>query len=177
MSLAKKRSAAKAPSFAAARDREHANLMIALIGEAQRERARLKAEMNEQLARVKADYEEKARPHAEEIARLVQGVQAWCETNRDSLTGGGKTKTVKFAAGEVCWRTRPPRVSVSDTLLAISWYAQNRLRKFLRIKEELDKEAMLADRENAEKNPHIRIASAGENFVVKPFETELEEVA
>ena len=43
------------------------------------------------------------------IKELGQGVQIWAEANRNDLTRDGRTKTAKFAAGEISWRTRPPR--------------------------------------------------------------------
>ena len=83
------------------------------IGEAQRERLRIETAMNDEIAAIKTRYEEQARPYAEQIKALSQGVQTWCEAHRDELLTG-KSKTVNLASGEVKWRTRPPRVSVRN---------------------------------------------------------------
>ncbi len=51
------------------------------------------------------------------------------------------------------------------------------LRGFLRVKYEVDKEAMAAKAAAAAKVPGVTIASAGEDFIIEPFEAELVEGA
>lgn len=46
--------------------------------------------------------------------------------------------------------------------------------RFLRIKTEINKEAMLEDRKTAAAIRGITIGSDGEDFLVEPFETELQ---
>lgn len=158
------------------RDRDEANLYIALIGEAQHERARIEADMNDHLAKVKADAEAKAKPLAEQIAARMRGLQTWCEANREQLTGG-KTKTVKMAAGEISWRNRPPKVNLRNIEKALEWLKASKLLRFIRTKEEIDKDGILKEPGAVRESPYISVGSAGEEFTVKPFETELEEVA
>jgi len=50
------------------------------------------------------------------------------------------------------------------------------LARFLRVKEEINKDAMLAEQDLAQTITGVSI-SQGEDFVIVPFETELEEVA
>lgn len=151
------------------------NDAIAAIGQAQRERTRIEAEMNDNLASVRAEYEAIAKPHADRIAELTQGVQFWCESHRDNLTKGGKTKTAKLAAGEVSWRMRPPSVTVRGKEAVIAALKALKLSRFLRIKEDIDKDAMLADPDAVSQVKGVSI-SQREDFVIKPFLTELEEV-
>lgn len=145
------------------------------IGELQRERDRIQADMNGRLARIRVHYEARAKPNAERIAKLTRGVATWCEAHRDELTHGGKTKTARLATGDVSWRMRPPSVVVRGLSNVIAWFKANGLTRFLRVKEELDKEAILADPEAVEMVKGLSI-SQREDFVVKPFSTELEEV-
>lgn len=152
------------------------NEAVAEIGRRQRERDRIQAEMNDNLAAMRAEYEAMARPHAERIAALTHGVAMYCEAHRDVLTNSGKTKTARLASGEVSWRMRPPSVvprgglaGVIDTLKRLG------LTRFLRIKEELDKDAILADPKAVEGIKGLAI-SQREDFVIKPDSTELEEV-
>ena len=77
---------------------------IAKIGRHQRERTRLEAAMNDELAKVREAWERQAAPHLEAIRDLQQGVQTWCEANRDRLTQNGKVKFARLASGEVKWR-------------------------------------------------------------------------
>lgn len=156
---------------------EEANDFIARIGEAQRERTRIETAMNDALAALKEQYEDKARPHKTQIEALTQGVQVFCEANRARLTRDGKVKFYRFGAGEVCWRTRPLKVSVCNQEVVIAALKRLDLGRFLRVKEEVNKEAMLAEPDVARTVAGVTVGSAGEDFVIKPFETELEEVA
>lgn len=156
-------------------NREEVNAAIAHIGAAQRRRDAINTAMNEELAAVRARYEEQALPHAAVIKDLGHAVQVWCEGNRADLTRDGRTKTAKFAAGEVSWRVRPPRVSVRGEGIVIEALKRLGLERFVRRKEEVDKSAILADPAAVQDIKGLSI-SQGEDFVIKPFETEIEEV-
>lgn len=149
---------------------------IAEIGRRQRERDRIQAEMNDELAVVRQRWEEQARPHAERIQRLAAGVQGWCEAHREELTEHGKRKTARLASGEVRWRTRPPSVLARGLDKILQALKDLQLTRFIRTKEELDKEAILAEPEAVKHVKGITIQQK-EDFVIVPFETELEEVA
>lgn len=148
---------------------------VAEIGRCQRERDRIQAEMNDNLAHVRAEYEAIAKPHAERIGDLTRGVATWCEANRDMLTKGGKTKTARLATGEVSWRMRPPSVVVRGVEAVIDALRRLKLDRFLRVKTELDREAILADPDTVASIKGLSI-SQKEDFVIKPDSTELEEV-
>lgn len=153
---------------------EDANLAIALIGSSRRDLIRIEADMNDALAQAKARYEEEAAPLARTIEANIAVLREYCEQHREEY---GIAKTVVFAAGEVSWRTRPPMVKVRSVKRAIAWIIERKWREFLRVKHDLNKEAMLARPERAAQIPGVKIGSEGETFVVKPFESELEEVA
>lgn len=155
--------------------REEVNAAIAEIGAAQRQRDALAAARNDELAAVRARYEEQAAAHAAVIKELGKGVQIWAEAHRGELTRDGRTKTVKLAAGEFSWRTRPPRVAVRGEGIVIEALKRLGLDRFLRTKVEIDKTAILADPDGVQDVKGISITQ-GEDFVIKPFETELEEV-
>lgn len=155
--------------------REEVTAAIAEIGRAQRERERIQAAMNDALAALRQRFEEEARPHAESIVTLSTGVQLWCEAHRAELTNGGKTKTVNLASGEVRWRMRPPSVLVRNAESVIDVLKQLGLGRFVRRKEEVNKEAMLAEPEAVTSIRGVTITQR-EDFVVEPFETKLEEV-
>jgi phage host-nuclease inhibitor protein Gam len=100
----------------------------------------------------------------------------FAEANRDRLTGGGKVKFASFATGKISWRSRPAKVSIrgaEDVMEAIK--AMGLAARFIRVKEEPNKEAMLEDRQTAAMIKGISIGSEGEDFIVEPFETELQE--
>lgn len=149
---------------------------IARIGIAQRERDRIEADMNDSLAVTKERFEAMAAPHKETIEQLRKGVQMWCEANRSELTQDGKRKFYHFATGEVKWRMRPPSVALRALENIIDACKKLQLHRFIRVKEEINKEAMLAEPDLAQTLTGVTIRQ-GEDFVIVPFETELEEVA
>lgn len=155
---------------------EEVNRDIAEIGIAQRERDRIQADMNDSLAAVREGWEVQAAPHAARIKELTAGVQLWCEAHRADLTQSGKVKTAKLASGEVSWRTRPPSVVVRGAELVIEAFKSLGLDRFVRTKEEVNKEAVLLEPEVAKQVRGLTI-SQGEDFVIKPWDTQLEQVA
>lgn len=156
-------------------NKDEVNAAIAEIGVAQRKREAITTAMNEELARVKARFEEEAAPHAAVIKDFGKGVQIWAEANRDVLTSSGKTKTVRLAAGEFSWRTRPPSVRVTGEGIVIAALKKLGLDRFIRVKEEIDKNAILADPDAVASVKGIALRQ-GEDFVIKPFSSEIEEV-
>jgi phage host-nuclease inhibitor protein Gam len=151
------------------------NEAIAQIGAAQRQRDAIETAMNDELATVRARYEEQALPHGAVIKDLGHAVQVWCEGNRNDLTREGRTKTAKFAAGEVSWRMRPPRVQIRGEGIVIETLKKMGLEWAIRRKEEVDKQAILENPAAVEGVKGLSV-SQGEDFVIKPFETQIEEV-
>jgi phage host-nuclease inhibitor protein Gam len=149
---------------------------IADIGRKQRERDRIQTLMNDEMAVIKQKFEEQAKPIADDLRELSQGVQIWCEANRAALTNGGKVKFAHLASGEIKWRMRPPSVRVRGAETVIEVLKKLGLTRFVRMKEEINKDAILAEPEAAANIPGITITQA-EDFVIIPFETHLEEVA
>ena len=145
------------------------------IGFHQNERKRIEATMNDELLKVRAGYEGDAKAHKERMDELMQGVQLYCEANRQGLTRDGKTKTVGFATGEVSWRLRPPSIVIRNAAALVEVLKARMLTRFLRVKEEIDREALGKDLETARDLPGVSV-SQKEDFVVKPFESQLEEI-
>jgi len=176
MSTKRRRVKQGAAEFAVPQSKDEAVEAIAAIGRHQRERDRIQAEMNDELAVIRQRYEAQAEPHAAAIKELSAGVHLWCEANRAALTQGGKVKYARLASGEVRWRMRPPSVVVRGKDAVIEALKELGLSRFLRIKEEVNREAVLAEPTVAERVKGISIRQT-EDFVIVPFETELEEVA
>ena len=152
--------------------REQVAEAIGELGRLQRDLERIGADMNDELADVKARFEADAEPYRQRQEALFAGVQVWCEAHRDTLTQGGKVKTAAFTTGEVSWRTRPPSVTVRGIEAVIDALRRLRLTRFLRVKTEVNKEAILNEPEAVALVPGIRI-SQGEDFAVTPFEAPL----
>jgi len=103
-------------------------------------------------------------------------VQVWCEANRAELTNGGKTKTANLGSGEVKWRMRPPSVRLSGGDAVLDALRSLGLSRFVRQREEVNKEAILAEPDAVAGVRGIKLTQA-EDFIVAPFATHLEEVA
>ena len=153
--------------------RERVVEAIAEIGRLTRERVRIEADMNDQVAELKEVAEARAQPLAARIAALSEGVQTWCEAHRHELTQGGRTKTVALASGEVRWRVTPPKVLIKGMEAVLDALRRAGLERFIRAKEEPNKEAILAEPEAVAAIRGIRIEQV-EEFVIVPFEAQLE---
>ncbi len=165
-----------AAAFRVPQHRDEVIEAIAEIGRRQRERQRLETLMNDDLAKVREAWEKQAAPHLEAIKELSRGVQLWCEVHRDLLTQGGKVKFARLASGEIKWRLTPPRVVIRALDAVVEALKQAHLDRLIRIKEEPNKEAILNEPEAVEGIKGITITQK-EDFVIVPFETELEEIA
>ena len=131
--------------------------------------------MNDEMVKVKKSYEQKAEEPTEELRVRLASVQAWCESRRGELTSA--SKTAKFKMGEVSWRKRPPKVLIRGTEAVIQKLQTNGLERFLRHKVEIDRTAILKELDVAASVKGITVSSGGEDFLVQPFETKLEEAA
>ncbi|MCE2759537.1 MAG: host-nuclease inhibitor Gam family protein [Acetobacteraceae bacterium] len=148
-------------------NRDEAETYLARIGEIQRLTQLNKTALAEAVARVTAEMEASSAKLAEEHDRLFRGLQLWAEANRHALTDGGKTKTVRMANGTIAWRQAPPSVQIKGQEAVLAWLMENTI-GFLRTKVEINREAMLANAEQASKIPGVTIKSAGESFVIEP---------
>lgn len=150
---------------------------VTRIGQLQRDLTRMETAMNDVIATAKGKYEEKAAPLKQDLADMTEGLRVWADAHRDELTDGGKVKTADLGTGKIVWRLRPPSVrapNAAEALAAlIDWLRARKLTRFIRVKEELDREAMLREPAAVTGAPGVRIASAGEEFVVEPFQAEL----
>lgn len=164
-----------AAQFPVPQTREECIEAVAAIGRAQRERQRIEAAMNDELAEVRQRHEAEAAPHGDRIKGLSGAVQVWCEANRALLTRDGKVKTAALASGEIAWRIAPPSVKVTGVAAVLEALIARGLDRFVRTKMEVNKEAILNEPEAAKDVPGIAITQR-EDFVIRPFETELEEV-
>jgi phage host-nuclease inhibitor protein Gam len=167
----------KAPATPAAQTREQAEAMVHRIGEIQRELVRRDADLGDSMARIKKAAEEASIPLKDELRGRQEAVQAWAEANRVVITRQGRTKTVELATGKVSWRQRPPSVKLRGVEAVIQYLlARPSLSRFLRVKHEIDKETLAREPEFARSIPGVTIGSAGEDFIIEPFEAPISEV-
>lgn len=146
---------------------------IKMIGDLQRNLARMQAEMNDAIAHITQTYQPKLEALTKQLTGLQAGVQAFCEANRADLTNGNKVKTANFITGEVQWRQRPPSVRISGEDSVVETLANLDLWDFIRTKDTVNKEAILNEPERVKGVSGIRIITGVEDFVITPFEQEV----
>lgn len=142
-------------------------LMVSRIGVINGSLERVEAQRDQRIAAVYQMATEKSGPLLKERSELVEAVAAYCEAHRDELTDKGKTKTVKLPSGELRWRFTPPKVTLKGVPKVLAYLKSNALTQFVRTKEEVNKEAMLAEPAKALAIPGVNI-SRTEEFIIQP---------
>lgn len=145
---------------------------IRAIGDLARERLRATTAMNDRIAAITAEYQPQLEAADARLAELRAGVQTWCEAHREELTRGGRSKTINLVTGEVSWRQRPPSVSVRGAEAVIDTLRRLGLDRFVRVREEVNREAVLHDPDAVSGIAGIRLVRGVEDFVIAPFEQE-----
>ncbi len=153
--------------------RDEVQSAIKEIGDKQRELLRLSTEMNDELAAISERYAPLLEAIKDALKPMQKGVQMWCEVHRNELTDNGKCKTGSFITGEVQWRIKPPSVRVRNAEAVIEALEGFGLHAFIRNRQEVNKEAVLADPEAVSAIEGISINSGEEEFIIKPFEQEI----
>lgn len=149
---------------------------IRALGDLQRAFERERAAMNDQIATITQAFQPILAQHQERMDALQAGIQAWCEAHRTDLCGEGDKlgKTANLVTGEVAWRQRPPSVSIRGADIVIDTLLRMGLGRYVRIKNEINKEAMLAEPDAVRGIAGISIVTGVEDFSVTPFEVPAE---
>lgn len=156
----------------ACQTRHEAQRDIKIIGDVQREMLRIQTELNDEIARATKAVAPRIDSLRARLEELQGGVQTWCEANREDICGKGKT--ANLITGEVNWRQRPPSVSVRQPDQVITALQSLGLGRFVRVKEEINKEAILAEPAAVVGVKGIIVNTGVEDFVITPFEVDLE---
>ena len=152
--------------------RDEAAADIRKIGDLQRQLTRATTEMNDAIAHITQSFQPRLDAISEQLKTLQDGVQGYCEAHRLELTDGGKVKTANLITGEVQWRQRPPSVSVRGAETVIEMLKRLGLDRFVRTKEEINKEAILNEPDQVRGVAGINVITGVEDFVITPFEQE-----
>lgn len=146
--------------------------MEALVGDIARLKAKEQqytAEMNQRVTEVRRDYEAGLSGVQDELSGKMALARDWAEAHPEEF---GKARSIAMTHGDVGWRIGNPTLK---TLSGWTWdRVLEKLRgggawlKYLRVKQEVNKEALLADREV------IALSEAGcrvvqdETFFIEP---------
>lgn len=149
--------------------REEVEIAIKEIGDLQRELQRKMIHQNDELAAITEKYAPLLQEIKQQIEPMQEGVKVWCENHRNELTNG-KSKTISFNTGDVQWRLRPPSVTARGIPTILEYFKENGMYQFIRIKEELNKDAILNSPELVKMVKGLTIKKGEEIFDIKPFE-------
>lgn len=166
------------------------------IGTLQRTRDTLVAQMNQQIADITLSYQPQLQLLQTQIDGKFKGVQAWCEAHRAEITDNLRVKTANLLTGEVVWRVDTPSCSVKGEDLVVQALKAANLGAYVRTKESVNKEAVIAvtlaaraipqaeavkdpvksktcvDAAALASIPGLKVVSGVEAFSVTPFEQE-----
>lgn len=83
-------------------------------------------------------------------------------------------KTANLTTGEVQWRNRPPSCGIRGAEAVIELLKRLKPDRFIRVKEEINKDAILNEPTAVKNTPGITIKKDVEDFAIIPFEQEVE---
>lgn len=162
-----------APAAIVPQSREECAHHIKVLGDTQRQFEALRGRMNDEIAAITAQYQGQMQALDGCCQSMAKGIQTWCEANRATLCEAGG-KTANLVTGEVSWRQRPPSVRITGADAVIDTLKRMQLERFVRSKEEPNKEAMLNEPDAVRGIAGITIVSGLEDFAITPFAVEIE---
>ena len=171
--MAKKQRLKAAAQMWVAQSQDDVAATIRQIGEVSRDATRLEANMNDDIAAITDKYQALILPKLDRLKTMQKGVQIWCEANRDTLTNGGKVKNFSFITGQIQWRKRPPSCRITGAEAVIETLKRLGLGRFVRSKDEINKEAILNEPEAVSGVAGVSVVTGVEDFVIEPFEQEV----
>lgn len=145
---------------------------IRALGDTQRELKRIETEINDAIAAITHEHKDEIAALKEKMELLTGSIQVWCEANRAALCANG-LKTANLITGEVSWRQRPPSVGIRAVEKVLATLRALKLDRFIRVKEEPNKEAMLAEPAAVAGIAGVTIVTGVEDFIVTPFEVDV----
>lgn len=106
---------------------------------------RAESRLADKIAALQNKHAQDTAADSAKLAELESHIKAYAAANKDKLTGG-KRQAAAIGALSVKWRKGRPSVQISgNTESIIAALKRRRLSRFIRVKEELDKAAILKD--------------------------------
>jgi phage host-nuclease inhibitor protein Gam len=167
----------KAPAIPVPQTREQFEALAVELATTMREIARINSNAADRVARVKLDAKEATAALGKREDVLWLALQAYAGAHRSELLTADR-KSVAIAAGTIGWRLGKAKIVTTGGAEpddVVAWLVDQESDQFLRIKTELDKEALLAAPDQVEKIPGIAIFQ-GDEFFFKPLDLDEEKV-
>jgi len=142
-----------------------ADAALHMIGRIQVERQGLEANLNTKVQDLRENFQDLTQDGVEEEKLLAKALEKFVKANQDDLDGRSK----KLLWGTVALRTTPPRLVVKNIKNALAKLNElgGKWRAYIRVKEELDKDA-LEELSDAELKQVGLSRSQSEKFYAEP---------
>lgn len=148
--------------------REEAAVYIRRIGEHKRKAMAQRTAMEEKLEKIRQKVIPKIDAEERAVEELVKALYKYASENREELTKGGKLKTVPFPTGSIGWKlSRASIVFKGKVEEIIKRCKEAQFEEFIRVKKEIDKNAMLKEKGKALTIEGVTIEQK-ERFIVEP---------
>jgi len=148
--------------------------LIETIAEFQKQEARNIEEANKQIQRIKSRTHRRVGLIRRKIFRLAFVIRDYYTANKKELTSGGKLKVVKLINGifQEYFTKRSVKL-IGDESGAAEELEKAGLGRFVRIKKEVDKDAILRHPEKVAGIKSIKIIEKKKRFLITPSETNI----
>jgi phage host-nuclease inhibitor protein Gam len=108
--------------------------------------AKKEAEMNQKINKIKEEFEEKTKELRYVISTISGEIEAFCNNNKKDFE---KNRSKEYQFGTIGFRTSPPKVTILNrkynTKTVIELIKRVFKSAYIRVKEDIDKESILAD--------------------------------
>jgi phage host-nuclease inhibitor protein Gam len=149
--------------------RAQAILTFAVLGMAQQRRTELESEMQGAVQEATKRFALKLESEDRTIEAAETLLTNWAEEERFTLLEGD-SKTATLGVHQIQFRMKPPKISLRDVEKVIEHIKRLKFKHlFLRTKEEVNKEAMLAHPDKAERIPGVTVKRDEEEVILSPF--------
>lgn len=153
---------------------DDADNVLAELGALQAYVAGQEAELNQKEQQLREHYQRATAEARQKIEELTACLERWCIQNKHEFE---RTRMRDLVHGVIGFRTNPPKVSLLNRKYTMNTVLELlkklRMTKYIRVKEELDKETILSDY-LAQDITDTKLASVGlkvdqtEQFVCEP---------
>jgi len=141
--------------------------MLRKLGSLQRRMEAVVAHGASRIAAIQEATDKGLAPIRAEADEVEKTLRAYAEKHRERLCGKGR-KLARLATGEFIWRKNPPKVSIRKAEEVLAALKTLGLKRFVRVKEEINKEAILDDPAAVAGVKGVTV-SATETLEIKPF--------
>ncbi|MEK9154989.1 MAG: host-nuclease inhibitor Gam family protein [Patescibacteria group bacterium] len=149
------------------------NNLIGQMGSYQLELAHEEVELNKKIKKAMDEAAPAISRYKKAINDILTGLMIYAEKYRREIIADEKCKTIKLFNGKMGWHLNPPSVDIRSNQKVLKRLKELGFTDFIRIKESINKKAILERRIEAEAVEGIKIVQK-EEFFVKPKKTSIQ---